>query len=825
MKKQLGILWTRVVRSTEILGAKLAVKRGRPAVRALLNALALLGRRLTPSTVSAVVTFASKCYVLRRNGGTRFLVIYLKACTSMLQQALGGQRLSSLNPFGSRPSRTGSGLPRIIPAPHRDRIRKGEVFAIRLWMTLFGVYRILSFQGKVKLNTITDPSTMDQSYLPVFSNLVTTHFVPALWRNFGKAEDTILEAVDPDGDGPLDWVRAKLRARPFVISKSGPSIRPENSRSGAQSTSPASILDSAFAWSGSPLFPMLEAWCKMTGSIWILNRIEMWGKVRWIWEGGKPLSRGGSDTPFLGTNLLGKLGFKDEPGGKVRVFAMVDPWTQWMMEPLHKAVFNLLRCIPQDGTFDQLKPIERLLRKQRLTRSKSGELAPLFSYDLSSATDRIPLSVQKALLSPFLTSWGAEVWGSLLVGRDYSCPAYPKAGIAHSMNVQYACGQPMGALSSWALLALVHHFLVQSAALAAGVTRPGIWFRDYAVLGDDIVIMGSAVAKEYRSIMNLLGVEIGDHKSLVSLTGSALEFAKRTFYKGSDVSMIPFPEHIVGTSVLAGAIALCGKYNLTLGSFLTALGFGYKAKASANQRLVSIPRRLRNYILAYYGPSGPGHRSLRVWLGMHSISKTYATTLTRVSTLLTGLVDQELKLLKDRVLALEPLVKAAKLLSTTYRDREHYGTISRAEGNRITDTYPGMTLEGQSTAEYKTFAEEAARIVDSLNETVYRTTFADVPCDYRDLLAKLEEFETDTPNWESVYELWDLFEAIQRDLGALPLPRELTLRIPGRAPSDTIGDSLKRWYRHSGIFRKAPKAGPVSPVKVTGDQVGQQELL
>lgn len=29
-----------------------------------------------------------------------------------------------------------------------------------------------------------------------------------------------------------------------------------------------------------------------------------------------------------GTGFLGKLGFKEEPAGKIRVFAMVDAWTQ-----------------------------------------------------------------------------------------------------------------------------------------------------------------------------------------------------------------------------------------------------------------------------------------------------------------------------------------------------------------------------------------------------------------------------------------------------------------------------------------------------------------
>lgn len=57
---------------------------------------------------------------------------------------------------------------------------------------------------------------------------------------------------------------------------------------------------------------------------------------------------------------LAKLGFKEEAAGKVRVFAMVDPFTQWVMKPLHECIFTILRGIPMDGTFNQTKPVELL---------------------------------------------------------------------------------------------------------------------------------------------------------------------------------------------------------------------------------------------------------------------------------------------------------------------------------------------------------------------------------------------------------------------------------------------------------------------------------
>lgn len=88
---------------------------------------------------------------------------------------------------------------------------------------------------------------------------------------------------------------------------------------------------------------------------------------------------------------LGKLGLKEEAAGKVRVFAMVDPITQWLMSPVHKLLFSILRKLPMDGTFNQLKPIYRLLG----LKTVKG----LYSLDLSAATDRLPVKLQAQFLN------------------------------------------------------------------------------------------------------------------------------------------------------------------------------------------------------------------------------------------------------------------------------------------------------------------------------------------------------------------------------------------------------------------------------------------
>lgn len=113
-----------------------------------------------------------------------------------------------------------------------------------------------------------------------------------------------------------------------------------------------------------------------------------------------------------------------------------------------------------------------------------------------------------------------------------------KFGIEKSLDLLYAVGQPMGAYSSWAMLAITHHYIVQEAARRAGLLSKGGWFDGYELLGDDIVIFNEQVAKHYLEIMTGLGVEINLAKSVISNPGNVVEFAKRTSVNGKDVSAI-----------------------------------------------------------------------------------------------------------------------------------------------------------------------------------------------------------------------------------------------------------------------------------------------
>lgn len=122
----------------------------------------------------------------------------------------------------------------------------------------------------------------------------------------------------------------------------------------------------------------------------------------------------------------------------------------------------------------------------------------------------------------------------MLVGRPYHLKSVGE--------LRYAVGQPMGALSSFGMLALSHHFIVQLAAFRTGFKG---WFEMYALLGDDIVIADKAVAESYRYLMSeYLGVSINMSKTLVSSHG-IMEFAKRLVSPSEEFTPLG-PKNIIG---------------------------------------------------------------------------------------------------------------------------------------------------------------------------------------------------------------------------------------------------------------------------------------
>lgn len=527
--------------------------------------LPAIGLEITKARVRAILCFIHSCKGVHRAQGMKGLVIWLKANTVILQQALGGFVLKNMTPLGCRVSRTQSGLPRLILAMDRTKIRNGDTNMIRFYLTLCNLYRVLEFPGKLKIKTITQGSTANISmqdiaakvngFIPVFSNMILERSGGLLLKTRGIETSSIFKS------SPTSH-KKEVSSTPWSLAISARRLRDLG-------LAPSIEFFIEFYKDGSNF--------RYPGLVRIFQDAANFFNLP-LWE---------NKFPNLDRYPVGKLGLKEEAAGKVRVFAMVDSWTQWCLKPLHDELFRILDTLPMDGTHDQLKPLGR-----------HTEWGSLDSLDLSAATDRLPAILQRELLASLIDPLFAHHWYKLLVDREYLLRCKTPDGMMHNELLRYAVGQPMGALSSWAMLAYTHHFIVQCAAWLSGVTPVGSLFRDYAVLGDDLVIGNKRVRVWYLLIVEAIGVECGLAKSILSPKALAIEFAKRTFYKGVDVSPIPVLEFVMATLTLSEAVSFAKKYSLSFAQLLKSLGYGYRVLGSLSSHVSQLNSRVRALLFA-----------------------------------------------------------------------------------------------------------------------------------------------------------------------------------------------------------------------------------
>lgn len=574
------------------VNAMTIVKDGAWWVKVVVRLLEPIGLTVTGPRVHAIVIIFRKISRIGSTQGIKGLVIYLKACSVCLIQALAGHRLhgeSLTKGLGCRISRTNRGIPRFILRNDRLRIRNDEFAMIRFYQTIFNIFRVLDYYGNLKTKTITDPFkgkyqeclVLFQYIPPFIAALDLPKVFPRL--NVTKEYGIFAHLVD-DARGPhaMTKLRGFYQKGVFAmdwITKSAPGTKFDTALQ--VSTNPILMIRSAQALARDPkIFKAFGAFTEL---------LHLNDPYRKAFDACLQVPQGFIKSLWT----LGKLSIKEEAAGKVRVFAMVTAWVQGILKPLHLLIFDILKSIRyNDGTFNQLGPL-----KHHLSRAKVA-----YSLDLSAATDRLPIWLQVEILAELLGSRQlAESWAILLTGITYSLNSL-KYGV--NTVLQYSIGQPMGALSSWGMLALTHHFIVQASAWHAGVVPVGVWFKDYVVLGDDIVIFDTQVKDQYLVFMKALGMEFGLHKSVLSRKGLALEFAKRMFYKGVDVSPVPILEFTSSLTGIGQFKEFGAKYKLSPVQMAKCLGFRFKALAKLNSGNFSkINYKLKLLLIAQCVPT------------------------------------------------------------------------------------------------------------------------------------------------------------------------------------------------------------------------------
>lgn len=381
---------------------------------------------------------------------------------------------SQTSPVGFWISLDKDRLPRFLPKALRRLITSKDFIGTRLVLTLLSIYRVFPTRVIPDLDSIIgahtgDTRVLDPTVLTVVARLQKFHV------DFGKPKGFISEQAGPNGR-KATWF---------------------------------SLWD-AFAFLHHPMhlwFFFLVSFRTKNFQffIWLVTILQVWSPFYLLVVGLGLRKR----------SQLGKLSVVYDQAGKARVVAIANWWIQLFLKPLHHSIYRWLRGIRQDGTFNQTAPLKDLM-----SRLPVG--TKMFSFDLSSATDRIPVDVLVQILS---TCTDGALWRNLV-----SIPFLYKG-----KQVRYAVGQGMGTYSSFGMLGAFNHFMVIYAAVLSKGIDFAKTFQDYCVLGDDIVIADEGVALKYKELILSLGIKISDHKSIISTV--VCEFAKRI--EGPSVSLTP----------------------------------------------------------------------------------------------------------------------------------------------------------------------------------------------------------------------------------------------------------------------------------------------
>jgi len=547
-----------------------SVKGARPVVNILKSMLILSGLRVTSGKIKTIVILCRVLNSLYRSQGPKGAALHLKAASVALQQSLGGYLVDDIGRIsGCRPSRNRSGFPRLILAQHRIDIRAGESDIVRFYLTFFNLYRNLLYVGTPGLKSIVEPDSGSHAV-----DVALIGFLPSFMQRF------VWDRMSREH--LLTFMRAEA-GRMFPLFRSSPGgfllQRGDETEAFNFSSHPAVLVRQACALASAPggLGTSLMAVLGFFAAAPVMKQFLA-------------IVKSGVGLILPPLPALGKLGAKVEAAGKVRIFAMVDAWTQWALRPVHLGVFEILKGIPMDGTFEQSAPLYR-----------ADSFRGLYSLDLTAATDRLPVSLQVALLGELLGDPAvARHWANLLVNRSYR---FRVMGFSqYHGDYRYAVGQPMGALSSWAMLAFTHHYLVQASAWMSGYPQH-LLYRDYAILGDDLVLGDANVKDAYLAICDSIGVKVGLHKSILSPQGTALEFAKRTVWNGVDVSPVPLKEFNAASQTLPSLVSFAAKYRLDLVRTLRVFGFGWRTLTWLNRPLGKLSSSVRLIILGLSLPT------------------------------------------------------------------------------------------------------------------------------------------------------------------------------------------------------------------------------
>lgn len=189
----------------------------------------------------------------------------------------------------------------------------------------------------------------------------------------------------------------------------------------------------------------------------------------------------------------GEVHFLQEPGLKLRAIASPYRVHQLALKPIGDAIYNVIRSLEWDCTFDQSKAIPWIQRS--LSAGKT-----VHSIDLTGATDYFPLGIQLETLNC--------IFGDLLdikLIKEISQLRWK----SEMGDIQWKRGQPLGLYPSFGMFTLTHGLLL-SFLLGREFNH------EFFVVGDDVVILDDTLFTKYMEILRIMKCPWSTSKTISS---------------------------------------------------------------------------------------------------------------------------------------------------------------------------------------------------------------------------------------------------------------------------------------------------------------------
>nr|WTN86941.1 RNA-dependent RNA polymerase [Fusarium oxysporum mitovirus 3] len=403
--------------------------------------------------------------IFNSRGKTSFIA-YNKALRGALMNYLSG---NTIKVPGVR--LTKDGIPVCFGSLIRYIRNKDHPYHISVLKMTFSILSI-SRAMKDKINPDFDAIT--HPYKGVEGYDISQH-IDSFWKTFGYK--------------PLDSVPSRLKWKKFhFTTKSGPKGHALNTWLADWYSLPKQLRESISEVGGSKMRTYL-------------TNLE---------EGASFLSKFFVSSTSKGDIFRKLVSFSDKEG-KTRVIAILDYFSQSVLKPLHLYLFNFLKKIDQDCTFDQ-----------NSFKTKIADWEIFYSVDLKAATDRFPISLISSVLKGRLPVSYVQAWEDIMVGYPF---------ISENHEYKYSVGNPMGAYSSWSSFTLAHHYIFFFISKELNIPFKQM---KYCLLGDDVLIGDADIAQMYMEIMKNLGIEISISKTHIS--PHFCEFAKQLIYRNENIT-------------------------------------------------------------------------------------------------------------------------------------------------------------------------------------------------------------------------------------------------------------------------------------------------